>query len=91
MRHCLRAHSATPETTWAEWTAAENAEMVALDPRGISRFRAACLLRDCQTWPRDAFFEAWADALPANVEPLPADLEGLALIIDEKGLQAISA
>ena len=35
----------------------------ALDPSAISCFRVRSLLSMCDVWPKDKFFEAWADAV----------------------------
>lgn len=86
VRHCLRAHSAQSlpadgPAAWEAWVNAASLEELALDPSAISCFRVRSLLSMCDVWPKDKFFEAWADALPAGIEPDEALLAGLAVFL----------
>ena len=86
VRHCLRAHSKQALQTeqasaWEAWVGAASLDQLALDPSAISRFRVRMLLSMCDVWPRDKFFEAWADALPDSIEPDEGLLAGLAVFL----------
>lgn len=81
IRHCMRTHSVHAAAAWDEWLAAADLETISLGDEAISRFRARALLAEADSWPRDKFFEAWAEALPAGHTADPAHLAGLAITL----------
>ena len=85
VRHCLRTHSmlaaATTTCGWEEWLAALHNETIELNPAAVSRFRARALLAECDSWPKDKFLEAWAEALPSGREVDMTQLDGLAVTL----------
>lgn len=81
IRHCLRTHSEHANAAWDVWTAAATQETIALDSAAIARFRARALLAEADNWPREQFFEAWAENLPAGHVPDAALLAGLAITL----------
>ena len=62
VRHCLRTHSSQAAgAEWEAWLGASALDELSLDPAAISRFRARSLLTECDAWPKDKFFEMWAE------------------------------
>ena len=81
IRHCMRTHSVHASDEWDTWLAAAQLETISLSPEAISRFRARALLAEADSWPKDKFYEAWGEALPAGLTPDPAHLAGLAITL----------
>ena len=52
-----------------------------MNPAAVSRFRARALLAECDSWPKDKFLEAWAEALPSGMEVDMTQLDGLAVTL----------
>ena len=83
IRHCLRTHSiqGSEATDFDGWLAAADCAELSLDPNAICRFRARVLLRDCERWPKDRFFEFWSNELPEGLTPDEKHLAGLAVFL----------
>ena len=98
VRHCLCSLSDQTSLDWDAWLAAPRAAHFALDPAKICCFRAKAMLSDCDSWPRERFFEAWHDNLPTGLTPEASHLEGIAIIltagdnasVGEDSVQALS-
>ena len=82
VRHCLRTHRVHADAEWPTWIGCTDQPTISLSQSAISAFRARALLAECDTWPREKFFEAWAEHLPSGFPaPEEAHLLGLAVML----------